>query len=255
MKTPKTLIAVVLTITVLFSQVGIALAAPASKKADISGTVQNITIETDANTGVTTVLVTILDDNNSTQTVRLSTDVALTLDLITIDANGIPIPNPDALGTTIQINPATVLQDKQNPVGAALSNFFGDITDYDTIMAAHANGVGFGIIAQALWITMKLDGDADVFQAIILAKEDGDYSVFFPEGETAPTNWGQFRKALLDGKGNLGTVMSSQHNNNGNHSNNGQNNGNGQDNGNHGNGQNNGNNGNHGNGNNGNGNN
>lgn len=248
--------AVALTVAVLFSQVGIAFAASASKKAPNRGTVQNITLETDANTGVTTVLVTILDENNSTQTFRLSVDTASSLGLTTIDANGMPILNPTAVGTTIKIDPSTVLIAKQNPVGATLSNFFGDIADYDTIMAVHANGVGFGIIAQALWITTKLDGDSDAFQAIILAKEDGDYSAFFAEGETIPANWGQFRKALLDGKGNLGTVMSGQHNNNGNHgnNNNGQNNGNGQDHGNQGNGQNNGNHGKHGNGNNGHGN-
>jgi len=66
------------------------------------------------------------------------------------------------------------------------------------------------VIAQALWMTDKLEGDSEVFLAIIDAKKSGDYSsITMPDGST-PSNWGQFRKALLQGdrKANLGQIMS-----------------------------------------------
>lgn len=105
-----------------------------------------------------------------------------------------------------------------HPVGDALAAFFSDITDYETIMAAHKEGFGFGTIAQALWLTQKYVGDseeldgADIFYEILLARETGDYSFFTLEDGTAIKNWGQFKKAILDGdkKGNLGVVISSQ---------------------------------------------
>jgi len=81
-------------------------------------------------------------------------------------------------------------------------------------MAAHANGTGFGVIAQALWLTKKLDGDADVFLAIIDAKKTKDFSAFVLADGTVPQNWGQFRKVIMDGKkGNLGIVMANRDNN------------------------------------------
>jgi hypothetical protein len=124
-------------------------------------------------------------------------------------------------------------EESQHPVGAALSMFFSEITDYDTIMAAHENGTGFGLLAQALWLTKKMEGNSDTFLAIVEAKKTKDFSVFVLEDGSTPQNWGQFKKAALNGdkKGNLGVVMSNKGNNG-----NGQdkdkdktNNGNGQD--------------------------
>jgi hypothetical protein len=95
--------------------------------------------------------------------------------------------------------------------------FFSGIdgVDYDTIITAHEDGYGFGVIAQALWLTKGLEGNSDDLQAILDAKESGDYSYFsylFSEDETVPTNWGQFRKAVMAGdkKQNLGTAMSAK---------------------------------------------
>jgi hypothetical protein len=100
-----------------------------------------------------------------------------------------------------------------HPVGTALAVFFSEEIeglDYETIMAVYAEGTGFGVIAQALWLTMKLGGDSDDFIAMINAKNSGDYGGFFAEGENVPRNWGQFKKALLNGekKANLGAIMS-----------------------------------------------
>jgi hypothetical protein len=84
--------------------------------------------------------------------------------------------------------------------------------DYETVMDYHDDGVGFGVIAQALWITNALDGDSETFAAILEAKQNNDYSaITLPDGST-PQNWGQFRKAVMHdrdkSKENLGAIMS-----------------------------------------------
>jgi hypothetical protein len=116
-------------------------------------------------------------------------------------------------------DPATLIEqtgdeEDLHPVASALSDFFGEIlgVDYDTLMMNHEQGVGFGVIAQALWMTNSLGGDTATFQAILYAKESGDYSaITLPDG-AIPTNWGQFRQAVFadkdKAKNNLGYVQS-----------------------------------------------
>ena len=218
----KPLLGIILTIILSMAQVGGALAAPAIQETSpISGTVQSITVETDPNTGVITVIVELGDSNQLVQTVRISQETAVALRLIDINADGNPVPIKRPLGKTIEIDPTTVIPDQgenQHPVGSALATFFSDIEgiDYETIMSAHENGVGFGVIAQALWLTGELGGDAQLFQDLLYAKQHNDYSAFsdFTEDGTTPKSWGQLRKALLSQKG-LGVVMSN-HDNNGN---------------------------------------
>lgn len=266
MKTSKILIAFFLVIAVLSMHVGAVFAAPANEAALLTGTVLSVTLETDVNTAVITVLVTLVDENNISQTIRLSQKTALDLGLLIPSGNGgIPVINPDALGKPIQINPKTVISDNEvdrHPVADALATFFSDIMDYDTIMMAHEKGAGlceggagFGVIAQALWLTQKLKEEfeidtAELFCAILSAKETGDFSYFAIVNDdgttTIPKDWSQFRKAVLDKKDNLGMVMSKNkdksnngngNENNGNGStkgngNNGKDNGNSKDNGN-----------------------
>jgi hypothetical protein len=173
------------------------------------------------------------------------------------------------LGKPVQIDPEDVIPAKEetpHPIGNALATFFSGIAgmDYETIMAAHAQGAGFGVIAQSLWLTAKLEGDTKIFKALIKAERTGDFSAFILEDGSSPKNWGQLRIEILDQHpgNNVGVVISDRDNNtngngldhNGNGSPNGNahgpgNNANGSD---HGNGQsedNNGNGSNHGNGN------
>lgn len=216
MSKTKFIVGLALALALLGSQAGVVLAAPPQQDpAPITGTVESIVLETDAS-GVTTVLVTVNDGAGGTQTVRLSTDTALSLNLITLDEAGNPVVNDSAIGTTITIDPATVIPDEEttgealHPVASALSDFFSSLlgVDYDTIMATHEEGVGFGVIAQALWLSNALGGDTELFTLIVDAKQSGDYSaIILPDG-TSPQNWGQFRKALLDHKQNLGQIMS-----------------------------------------------
>jgi hypothetical protein len=217
MSKPRILVVTLLVISLLVLQFGTVLAAPSAQSGLITGTVQSVSLETDPITGVTTVLVTILDSTGATQTVRISVETALSLGLVTIDSvTRLPIVNPASIGTQITIDPTTILTDttttQQHPVGSALAEFFGELVgvDYETIMEYHEEGVGFGVIAQALWMTKKLEGDSTVFAAIVDAKKSSDYStITLPDG-TTPKNWGQFRKALLSGDklANLGAIMS-----------------------------------------------
>ncbi len=218
----KLLLGIVLTIIISMTQVGGVLAAQEATL--ISGTVQSITLESDPTTGVVTVVVNLVDLDQVSQTVRVSQETAIELGLVLLDGDGNPVINELALGETVDIDPTTVIADQQepqHPVGGALATFFSDIegVDYDTIMSAHKDGVGFGVIAQALWVTSELGGDSQLFQDLLYAKLHNDYSAFrdFTEDGTTPKSWGQLRKALLNQK-SLGIVMSN-HDNNGNHTN------------------------------------
>jgi hypothetical protein len=245
-KNTKFFISLILASVLVISQVAVVFAAPTQEGTDpIIGTVQKITLKTNPNTGVTTVLVEVLDENGVSRTVRVSQETALDpkLGLITLDDDGNPLINEDALGLEIVIQPADIIpeeEQEQHPVGSALARFFSDIQDldYDAIMTAYENGNGFGLIAQALWLTRKLNGNADDFALILQAKKDGDFSSFTFEDGTSPITWGQFRKAVMgeDKKGSLGIVMSQEdrddhgNGNNGNGNNGNGNNGTGNDN-------------------------
>jgi len=109
-------------------------------------------------------------------------------------------------------------------ISQLLADFFfnGDTQMAGVIDSFHtgdndANQVfGFGVIAQALWMSKSFtdDGtaDADLVGLILQAKSSGDYSQlsqYFDEG-TDITNWGQLQKALRDNKEkhNLGVIIS-----------------------------------------------
>lgn len=211
----KLLASILVAIAVLFAQVGMVAAAPtAQDTTPITGTIESITTETDTN-GVTTVLVTILDDLGATQTVRLSVDTAVALGLVTVD----PVSNEavvvDAqVGQSVEIDPATVIPDEPaeeslHPIAVLLAAFFGE--EGSVVNGYHEDGFGFGVIAQALWMSKNINDDASLAGDILQAKKDGDYSAFFPEGtESVPTNWGQFKKAVSEKKNNLGVIVSGQ---------------------------------------------
>lgn len=216
----KILFSIMLATIFLATQIISVGAAPANQEdaPPITGTVESISVETDAETGITTVVVTLVDEMGATQTVRLSLEDATALGLVLEDET----INPDAIGNPTEIDPALVIPDEpeeteeeeQHPVGSALSDFFYDLlgVDYETVMDYHDDGVGFGVIAQALWITNALDGDSETFAAILEAKQNNDYSaITLPDGST-PQNWGQFRKAVMHdrnkSKENLGAIMS-----------------------------------------------
>lgn len=230
----KFITSLVLAVSVLIGQVGTVLAAsPVQKAATISGTVQSITLETDPNTGITTVIIDVISKGQVPQTVRIGQRTAEGLGLITFNEDGSPVINNSALGKPVKIETAMVIPEQpqdRHPVGDALATFFfeslGIENDdiYHTIMAAHEKGVGFGVIAQALWMTQQIPqgslpeiGDnLAIFKALLAAKESGNYGPFTFVDENGvtvtPKNWGQLRKALLEHKkiGKSANVTSNQ---------------------------------------------
>jgi len=106
----------------------------------------------------------------------------------------------------------------EHPVASALAKFFFDRLGLnpDDIMVYHEeDGMGFGVIAQACWMSLAYDDPASKLPDIIAFKNgDLDFnSIDLPDGTTA-TNWGQFKKGVLrSGKfqkdvTNLGAIMS-----------------------------------------------
>ncbi len=224
MTSTKLLASIFLVLAVVFAQVGNVAAAPQTQETTISGTVTNIgQPETDGN-GATTVLVT-MEGAGGSQTVRISLEYAVQLGLIDPTTQQ-PVPLED-LSENVTIDPNEVIPDEEpvepdvHPISALLADFFfnGDpemaslIDSYHTGENDAEQVFGFGVIAQALWMSKSLseDGtaDADLAGLILQAKKSGDYSAFeLPDG-SSPTNWGQFKKALLhkDQK-NLGLIVS-----------------------------------------------
>ena len=208
----KLLASILLASAVLFAQVGLAAAAPTAQDTTlITGTIQNITTETDANE-ITTVLVTVLDDLGTTQIVRLSVDTASALGLVSLDpVTSEPVVNETQIGQPVQIDPVTIIPDETSeepahPIAVLLAAFFGE--DASVVNDYHQDGFGFGVIAQAMWMSKNLNEDATLTGLILDAKKSGDYSEFIlPDGST-PTNWGQFKKAVSEKKNNLGVIVS-----------------------------------------------
>ena len=210
-----------LAFAVLFAQVGTAAAAPlAQDVTPITGEIQNITIETDGDGLPTAVVVDIFDEElGATQTIRLSIETALALGLITLDPDtNEPVADDSQIGETVEIDPTTVLTEEEESnhiISTLLGMFFGE--DASVIDGYHEDGFGFGVIAQAMWMSQNFSDDASLAGDILVAKKDKDFEAFFEahaeylaEGEEIPTNWGQFKKAFSDKKNNLGSVVSGQ---------------------------------------------
>ena len=197
--------------TLMLTQVGAVLAAP-SLQEPVANTVTGLKCGDDE----TTVFVTYDDGDPNTLeiTVEISLETAVALGFLpegteACDDTVVFAGIDESIDSTLLV---PVEEEPQHPVGAALSEFFSEIADYETIMAAHEDGTGFGVLTQALWLTTKMEGGSDDFLALVDAKKNKDFSYFaeyFEEGST-PENWGQFKKTVLNGdkKANLGVVMS-----------------------------------------------
>ena len=215
----KIITTLLLVFAVAFTQIGTAAAAPLNQDTTpITGEVLSITVETDAD-GLTTVVVEVLDELGETQNLRLSVENALALDLITLDPEtGEPVVDEAKVGEVVAINPTAVLaeEEESNHIISILLGMFFD-EDASVIDAYHEDGYGFGVIAQAFWMSQNFSGDATLAGDILVAKKNKDFEAFFEahpeylaEGEEIPTNWGQFKKAFSNKKNNLGTVVSGQ---------------------------------------------
>jgi hypothetical protein len=182
----------------------------------ITGTVQTVATEVNTATGETIVIVTLLDEiAGTTQEIKITLDAAETLGLVMTDPlTGVVTPTTDAVGKIVEIDPITVILEEntdevRHPVGSALSDFFSGVlgADYETIMAYHDEGIGFGVIAQALWLSNSVDGSTTTIEALLDAKQSGDFSAITLADGSTPSNWGAVVKSLKKGE-NLGSVMS-----------------------------------------------
>lgn len=211
MSNKKRLAGILLVLAVLLAQVGNVAAAPrVQDTTPITGTVQSITTETDED-GLTTVLVTLSDEEAATQSVRLSVEMAVILGLVTLDpTTKEPLVDETQVGQIVEIDPELVIPEEEeavHPIAAILASFFGE--EASVVNAYHEDGFGFGVIAQAMWMAQGLNGNASTAGLILEAKETGDYSAFVLPDGSIPTNWGQFKKAALGkDKKNLGIIVS-----------------------------------------------
>lgn len=215
----KIITPLLLTFAVLFAQVGTAAAAPLNQDTTpITGEILGITVETDGD-GLATVVVEMLNELGETQTIRISVEDALALELITLDPDtDDPIVDESKFGETVEIDPSIVITEEDEShhiISTLLAAFFGE--DAGVIDSYHEDGYGFGVIAQAFWMSKNFSGDATLAGDILVAKKNKDFDTFFEthpeylaEGEEIPTNWGQFKKAFSNKKNNLGSVVSGQ---------------------------------------------
>jgi len=224
MKT-KIFAGVVLITAVLFAQVGSVLAAPAMQDGSITGKVTSLECGTDSE-GNLTILVTLEDAEGTSQTVNIDLATADSLGLVTFGEDELPDCSAEAFAAILDAAPEEGLEvtgapediipdeeESNHPISILLAAFFGE--DASVINGYHEDGFGFGVIAQSLWMSQNVGGDATLAGEIMIAKTTGDYSAFFPEDtEDVPTNWGQFKKALSDKKNNLGSIVSGHAENN-----------------------------------------
>lgn len=205
----------------VFVQVGTVLAAPALQDGSITGTVTALACGTDSE-GNTIILVTLEDAEGASQTVSIDLVTADNLGLVTIGENDLPDCSAEAFtaildaaaeeGLVVTID----LEDESaHPISVVLAAFFD--VDASVIDGYHEGGFGFGVIAQSLWMSQNMSGDASLTADILEAKQDKDFESFFEnhpeylaEDEAVPTNWGQFKKSVSDKKNNLGSVISGQ---------------------------------------------
>lgn len=245
----KLLASILLILAVMFVQVGNVAAAPQTQDGTtttINGTIQEITTELDAN-GETVVVVKVLDDQGTMQTVTLSAQEAADNKLFDLTTGELLAKAEDSV--ELVVDPTDVVTDEEpvapdvHPISMLLAKFFfggeddlGLTYEMASLIDSFHNGdyqlgenetldqvFGFGVIAQALWMSRNSEGNADIELAgdILQAKQDKNYDAFFeahPEyadqfGDNTPGNWGQFKKVLREKKQNLGVIVSGQEEN------------------------------------------
>lgn len=179
----------------------------------VIGIVNLIEIQGDPTLDTTIVLVTLTTLDGIARTVQMTLKAATTLGLVITNPGGIIVPNETFYGLEISIDPTLIITEVDNKVAITISDFLGTLfaTDAATIMGYHEQGMGFGVIAQAGFMAFALGGDGTMMDAILMAKQSGDFSTIILSDGTTVENWGQLRKAVLtEDKSlkNLGAIMS-----------------------------------------------
>jgi molybdopterin-binding protein len=200
----KLLTGVLLVLAVLFAQVGSAAAAPLTQDGTITlnGVVTNVGDPFTAENGDTMIPVTI-ETADGLVTVNLSEATVTDLGLVKgSEVKDLPVNSGDVV-------PPDETTDEVHPIAQVLAEYFE--VEPSVVEGYHDDGFGFGVIAQAMWMSQEVGGDASLAGDILQAKLSGDYSAFIdPETGQEVTNWGQFKKLMLhkDNKHNLGVIVS-----------------------------------------------
>jgi hypothetical protein len=240
MKNLRLITTLALAFAFLFAQVGNVAAAPlAQAETPITGNIVSIEPQMDG----TTVLVTL----EGGQTVLISVATAAGLGLLVVDENGEPVLDPvtnlptadeSQVGQPVEILPGDVILDEtpeeEEPVHL-ISALLADFFDVDaSLIDSYHNGdnedgvFGFGVIAQALWMSQNVDGEIS-FEDILQAKKDGSGEFTLSDGTVITyTNWGQLKKALLEKHNSLGSAKHAEEDENSSQSLQGNGQGNGQ---------------------------
>ena len=240
----KTILGCMLVLMMVVTPVMSVGAAAPAQTVTIDGTVQSCDTATDNFTGDIIVVCEINLTGGGTQTVRMSVDDAVTNGLAVVEVDGtVTIIATEGQAFSIDesmllADPCAMPEDASQPISKILAGYFcGDLgTSYKDIQTLHEDGFGFGEIAQACFMALKLDGTGKLCADILAAKKSGDYSKLTLPDDVTVSNWGQLRKAVL-GHGNkdssnLGSVVSESTKND--KEKNNTNNGNGQSNKDHG---------------------
>lgn len=207
---------------VMAPMMSVGAAAPA-QTTTIDGTVQSCELATDNFTGDPIVVCVINLTGGGTKVIRLSVDDAVANDLASVGEDGtVTIIATEGQDVSIDdslllIDPCVMPEDASQPISKALTGFFCEDlgTSYEDLQALHKDGFGFGEIAQACFMAIKLDGTGELCADILYAKKSGDYSKLSLPDDVTVSNWGQLRKAVLDHekKSNLGSVVSDKEKN------------------------------------------
>jgi hypothetical protein len=226
-KTKRLAGALLIIIAILFAQAGNVAAAPQLQDGTtttITGTIKSIETQLDENNEII-VLVTVQTEEG-TQTISLTAQEAADNLLFNLDTQELLVAQGDEVKLVVDPNDVVlveeVTEDDVHPIAWILAEFFDE--DASVVNEYHEDGFGFGVIAQAMWMSRNITGteeetgDASLAWDILQAKQEKDFQTFFDEHEEyfvdlegdVPTNWGQFRKSLLEKKNNLGFIVSEQ---------------------------------------------
>jgi hypothetical protein len=228
MSKTKVITSLLLAMAVLFAQVGLVAAAPLAQEGTtttINGTIDEIRTDLDEN-GETIVIVTLTDDQGATQIITLSAQEAADNGLFDLTTQELLVQAGESRELVVDPNDVVPAEEEPaedvHPIAAVLAQFFDE--EPSVVNEYHLDGFGFGVIAQAMWMSRNLTGteeevgDASLAGDILEAKRDKDFETFFMEheefgevfGDEMPTNWGQFKKVLKEKKQNLGVIVSGQ---------------------------------------------
>jgi hypothetical protein len=239
LKTKNVLGCLLVFVIVMTPIMSVGAAAPA-QTTTVDGTVQSCDTAIDSSTGDTIVVCVINLTGGGTQTIRLSVSDAVAKNLAIVEGDTVTIIATEGQEVSIDEsmlleNPCVIPEDASQPISKILASYFCEDlgTNYDDVQTLHEAGFGFGEIAQACFMALKIkalnpEATGDLCSDILYAKQNNDYSNLpLPEGITV-SNWGQLRKALLShekNSSNLGSVVSDGAKNKNEKGNNGKNNG------------------------------